>query len=88
MLKITLKCIAIVGLLMTVQACSKLTKSNYDKIEMGMIRSDVEMVLGKPEQCEQVVGTFSCVWGDQDGTYIKINFIADRAAVFKHKGLK
>ena len=88
MLKITLKCMAIMVLLIAAQACSKVTKSNYDKVEMGMVKSDVEMVLGKPNQCEQVVGTYSCVWGDLEGTHIKINFIADRAAVFTHQGLK
>ncbi len=67
--------------------CSKITRQNYDKIEMGMPRSDVEMVLGKPTNCEKVIGTYSCIWGDPDSKYIKINFIGGRASVFTHQGL-
>lgn len=68
--------------------CSKVTLANYDRVEMGMIKSDVELILGEPEQCESVIGTYSCVWGDAEGTHIKVNFIADRAAVITQDGLK
>ncbi|GAA0851977.1 hypothetical protein GCM10009114_00720 [Aliiglaciecola litoralis] len=70
------------------QGCSKVTWANYDRVEMGMIKSDVEMILGKPDQCEAVIGTHSCIWGEQDGKFIKVSFIADRAAVITHGGLK
>lgn len=68
--------------------CSKLTKVNYDKIEMGMVKSDIEIVLGPADSCDRLFGTFTCIWGDSDGKYIEIRFIAGRASVFSHDGLE
>jgi hypothetical protein len=82
--KIVIISCAVFGL----QACSKVTLANYDRVEMGMIKSDVEIILGEPDQCEAVIGTQSCVWGEQDGANIKVSFIAHRAAVITHSGLK
>lgn len=80
--------LAIAAVVIALQGCSKVTKANYERIEMGMIKSDVEMVLGEPTECESVIGTYSCIWGEPDGKHIKINFIGNRAAVFSHKGLE
>ncbi|GAC14820.1 hypothetical protein GLIP_2192 [Aliiglaciecola lipolytica E3] len=55
---------------------------------MGMIKSDVEMILGKSEDCKVVIGTYTCIWGNEEDKYIKVSFIMDRAAVITHKGLK
>ncbi|GAA6183326.1 MULTISPECIES: DUF3862 domain-containing protein [Alteromonadaceae] len=68
--------------------CSKVTYANYDRVEMGMIKSDVEMILGKADNCEAVIGTHSCIWGNEEDKYIKVSFIMDRAAVITQKGLK
>lgn len=70
------------------QGCSKVTLANYDRVEMGMIKSDVEMILGDPDQCEAVIGTYSCIWGQPDDKYIKVSYIAHRAAVITQGGLK
>ena len=67
--------------------CSKLTKVNYDKIEMGMVKPDVEIVLGPADYCDQSFGTYTCIWGDREGQYIEIKFIAGRASVFSYEGL-
>lgn len=87
-MKKSLMFISLIVAFLMLQGCSKLTKVNYDKIEMGMVKSDVEMVLGKADQCEEMIGTYSCVWGDLEGKHIKINFIGGRAAVFSHEGLE
>ncbi len=80
-------CVLVAAAVLVLGGCSKVTKQNYDKIEMGMTRPDVEMILGNDANCEQQIGTYSCLWGDPDGKYIKINFIGGRAVVFTHQGL-
>ena len=68
--------------------CTKLTKVNYDKIEMGMVKSDIEIVLGPADSCDKLFGTYTCIWGDPKGRHIEIRFIAGRASVFSHDGLE
>ncbi|MBW3140123.1 outer membrane protein assembly factor BamE [Ferrimonas balearica] len=67
--------------------CSKLTQENYDKIEMGMSKTEVEAILGGADKCEQAMGTESCVWGNDD-KQIKVGFAGDNAVLFTSKGLK
>lgn len=87
MKKYVFKGLSIAALVLLLPACSKVTMANYDRVEMGMIKSDVELILGKPDQCEAVIGTHTCVWGDQGSKHIKVNFIADRAAIITQEGL-
>jgi len=74
--------------ILLISGCSKITQVNYDKIEMGMVKSDIEIVLGAADSCDQLFGTYTCVWGDLEGRHIKIRFIAGRASVFSHDGLE
>lgn len=78
----------IIVAILFLSGCSKLTKRNYEKIEMGMVKSDIEIVLGPADFCDKFYGTYTCIWGDRDGQYIEIRFIAGRAAVFSHDGLE
>ncbi|WP_278383183.1 outer membrane protein assembly factor BamE domain-containing protein, partial [Alteromonas mediterranea] len=43
-MKVKLALIALGALALT--GCSKLTKENYDKLEMGMTQDEVESILG------------------------------------------
>ncbi|MFA3790295.1 DUF3862 domain-containing protein [Aliiglaciecola sp. SL4] len=81
------KIIMFSGISILLAGCSKVTLENYDRVEMGMIKSDVEMILGKADNCEAVIGTHSCIWGNEEEKYIKVSFIMDRAAVITKKGL-
>lgn len=67
--------------------CSKVTKENYDKIEVGMDYDEVVDILGEPQEASDVIGTKSCVWGEGDET-IHIKFIADQVVFHSAKGLK
>lgn len=67
-------------------ACSKVTQENYDKVEPGMSRAQVESVLGKATNCSQALGAASCIWGD-DNKYIKVKFVADTAALVSSNGI-
>ena len=66
--------------------CSKVTQENYEKIKMGMAYEEVVDVLGKAEECASSMGMTSCRWED-NGKYIKIQFIADKVVLFSAKGL-
>lgn len=74
--------------ILLLSGCSKLTKVNYEKIEMGMVKSDIEIVLGPADSCDKLFGSYTCIWGDPKGKYIEIRFIVGRASVFSHDGLE
>jgi hypothetical protein len=67
-------------------ACSKVTQDNYDKVESGMSRAEVEAIIGNATKCKEALGAASCVWGD-DNKYIKVKFVADIAAIVSSNGL-
>lgn len=67
-------------------ACSKVTQENYDKVDAGMSRAEIEAVLGKATNCSQALGTASCIWGD-DEKHIKVKFVADTAALVSSNGI-
>ena len=73
---------------MVLSACSKLTQKNYDSLEMGMTQEQVEKIIGSADNCSETLGTRSCLWGSEEGTYVKVSFVAKRAVTFSHEGLK
>ncbi len=85
-MKSKLLLLALLGLAIT--GCSKLTKENYDALEMGMTKSEVEAVIGKADNCSETIGTLSCLWGSEEGKNIKITFMADKAVTFSYDGLE
>lgn len=56
-------------------------------LEMGMSQDEVKDVIGDPTNCSETLGTTSCLWGDEEGTYVKVTFVADNAATFSNNGL-
>lgn len=78
--------VAVSGLLLV--ACSKLNKENYDMLKMGMSQEEVKAIIGEPANCSETLGTTSCLWGSEEGTYVKVNFVADNAATFSNNGLE
>ncbi|WP_420935725.1 DUF3862 domain-containing protein [Alteromonas sp. A081] len=77
----------IIGML-ALSACSKLSKDNYDRLEMGMTQEEVESIIGSADHCGKTMGTMACTWGNEDASYIKIIFMADKAITFNYSGLK
>ncbi len=67
--------------------CSKLSKENFDKLEAGMSRAEVEAIIGDADNCSQAMGTQSCLWGEEEGPHIKAVFMADRAIGYSFDGL-
>ncbi len=74
-------------MLMTLAGCSKLSMDNYQQLKTGMSYDEVTAIIGKPNSCEEALGTRSCIWGD-DQTQIKAAFLAEKAMLFSHQGLK
>ena len=68
--------------------CSKLTKENYELLEMGMSQEEVQAVIGAPDNCSETLGTKSCIWGSEEGKNITITFIGDNATTFSNDGLQ
>ncbi len=67
--------------------CSKLTAENYDRLKVGMTFEDVAGLLGSPGQCGEKLGFKNCLWGD-DSAHIRVNFVADKVAVFTSKNVR
>lgn len=80
------KIVILTGLLL-LAGCSKLSMENYNQLKIGMSYQQVTELIGDANSCEEMIGTRSCVWGD-DATGIKAGFVADKAIAFSHKGLK
>ncbi|OOE35199.1 MULTISPECIES: DUF3862 domain-containing protein [Salinivibrio] len=74
-------------LVVLLAGCSKVTKQNYDQLEVGMSYDVVVSHIGEPSQCDDTMGLTHCVWGG-DGQHIKVSFVADKATVLSAKGLK
>ncbi len=82
-----MKKLMLLGMLLWITACSKLSMDNYQLLKVGMEYDEVTQVIGAPTQCEETLGTRNCIWGD-DAQSIKATFIAQKAVMFSHKGLK
>ncbi len=85
-MKVKLALIALGALALT--GCSKLTKENYDKLEMGMTQDEVESILGSADNCGKTMGTTAWTWGSEDEKHVKIVFMGDKAVTFTYDGLK
>lgn len=67
--------------------CSKVTRENYDRLEMGMEYSEVTTLLGNPTRCTESIGVKSCIWGNE-AKNIKVNFLGDQILIISSAGLK
>ncbi|WP_448547531.1 DUF3862 domain-containing protein [Thalassotalea fusca] len=76
-----------ISLVILLSACSKVNKENYDKLELGMSKEEIQAVIGGADNCEEAMGTLTCVWGDKDAKHIKVRFVADAAVTFSNSGL-
>lgn len=78
---------ALITLALLLGACSPITQDNFAKLKAGMPRTEVEQLLGKPEECAGALGMSSCTWGDKN-RFISIQFAGDKVMMFSGKGLK
>ena len=84
-IKIGILSMILVALWLTV-GCSKITQENYDKLKMGQDYDEVVKILGKADECSEVIGIKNCSWGG-DKKYIKVKFAGNRVILFSAQGL-
>nr|WP_321401761.1 DUF3862 domain-containing protein [uncultured Desulfobacter sp.] len=66
--------------------CSKLTRENFDKVEMGMDYKKVVEIIGEPDTCDGALGAKKCVWGNETKN-ITISFMGEKVIFPVMKGL-
>lgn len=76
----------LISLLFTA-GCSKVTKENYDQLEMGMEYNKVTALLGNPNSSTESMGVKSCTWGNENKN-ITVNFLGNKTVVFSSTGIK
>jgi len=79
--------VVLIAVALQTVGCSKLTKENYDRIEVGMTYDEVVDILGAPDEASDAIGTKSCVWGE-GAEVIRIKFVADKVVFHSARGLK
>lgn len=82
-----IRTVLIMGLMLALLGCSKLTLDNYNKITMGMSYDAVVLLIGPPEKCDDMMGVRSCEWGD-DKRSVQVNFVAGQVLIFSSRNLK
>lgn len=75
------------ALSLTTVACDNLSPENYNKIKVGMSLQEVEKLLGSSPTCDSAVGMKNCTWGTAE-KHVKVQFVADKVAMYSAKGLK
>lgn len=80
----TVLLIAVTALGLT--ACDKVTQENYDKIGIGDSYQDAVAILGDPTECDSIVNTKTCTWGD-DRKFIKARIIGESIVFLNSEGL-
>lgn len=79
--------IALLSFCVLLAACSKVNQENYAKLKAGMTKTEVEALLGAPEECAGAIGLTSCTWGDEKAS-ISVQYAGDKVLMFSGNGLK
>lgn len=80
------KGLLVAAIALSLTACGKVTLENYEKIKVGMNKTELEAILGSADKCEEKTMHTNCTWGD-DSKNIKVTFVADKVTLFAEKGL-
>lgn len=72
-----MKTMLVIGLLLLLSACSRLTLENYDKVKTGMTYDEVKSILGSANKCDELLGIKTCEWGNEEHKIV-VNFVAGK----------
>ncbi len=67
--------------------CSKLTLENYNKLKPGMSYEEVTAILGKPDNCSEVLFTRNCTWGTEKRNAAVV-FVGGKVILFSSTNLQ
>lgn len=81
-----MKRLLIIAATLSLAACSKVTLENYDKLSIGMDKTQVEAILGSADKCIEKTLHTNCIWGD-DTHNIEITLVSDKVSLYSKKGL-
>ena len=73
--------------LVTLVGCSKVNLENYNKIEVGMDKTEVEKILGSADKCEEKTLHTNCVWGSEEKN-ITVTLLSNKVTIYSKKGLQ
>ncbi|HIJ78282.1 MAG: DUF3862 domain-containing protein [Desulfobulbaceae bacterium] len=79
--------VLVAATLLLLIGCSKVNQENYHKLKVGMKYAEVVALLGKADNCNEALGSKSCIWGDENKN-ITVNFIGDTCIIFSNTGLQ
>ncbi|WP_404339832.1 DUF3862 domain-containing protein [Pseudoalteromonas mariniglutinosa] len=71
---------------LSLSACSKVNLENYEKIKIGMDKSEVEAILGNADICEEKTLHTNCTWGNKDEN-IEITLVSNKVSLYSKTGL-
>jgi hypothetical protein len=77
----------LLGALLLLTACSKLTLENYNQVKMGQEYTAVVAILGEPSRCDETLGVRACTWGDEQKG-VSVNFIGGQVVLHSARNLK
>ncbi len=72
--------------ILLIMGCTKVNQENYNKLKVGLSYNQVTEILGKPDECNAVLGAKNCTWGDK-GKNISVQFVGDEVIFFSSKGI-
>lgn len=76
-----------IALLLLATACSRLTQDNYEKLKPGMTYEEVAQILGRPTNCNDLLGLKNCTWGDEQHN-ISANFMGGKAILYASQNIR
>ncbi|GEK46442.1 hypothetical protein HPA02_07250 [Bisbaumannia pacifica] len=84
-----LRSVPVALLLVGLVGCAnpRLTLDNYQRLEVGMSRAQVEAILGSPRECHGALMVDLCTWG-AGSRAIHAQFLGGEALAFQYQGLK
>lgn len=76
----------VIAATLSLAACSKVSLENYEKIEVGMDKTEVEAILGSADNCVEKTLHTNCVWGDESKN-IEITLVSDKVTIYSKHGI-
>ncbi|CAH9060581.1 hypothetical protein PSECIP111951_02311 [Pseudoalteromonas holothuriae] len=82
-----MKKLLVTAAILTLVGCSKVNIENYNKVTVGMDKTEIEAILGSADNCEEKTLHTNCIWGNED-QHIKVTLVSEKVTLYTQKGLK